>query len=113
MSNTSDEEVDRYYVDSRIGDDTVYHQSPGISVPGCRGTWNLKKSLQGGNGDDVEVQELIYEPGTTGPPLARAVKRIVRQKQPAGGNGLMIKRSLLCMARANVIHSLPREFCFI
>lgn len=107
MSLTADDEINRYYVDSTIGDDTVQHLSPGISIPGSRGIWITVKALPGGNGDDVQVQNLLYEPGTVGPPLYRAVKRIVRQKPPARDNGLMIRRSLLCMARANVSNFPP------
>lgn len=102
-----DQEIDLYYVDSAIGDDTVQHISPGRSIPGSQGTWNIVKLLRGGNGDDVQVQNLLYEPGVVGPPLYRAVKRIVRQKPPARDNSLMIKRSLLCMTRANVSNFSP------
>lgn len=99
MSISSLHEVNRYHVDSAVGDEEVRHFTAGVTVPGCRGSWKTIEYLPGENGDDVQLQSLE---GSDCPELLRAVKRLRRRTYPETDQTIMIERSLLCMSRANV-----------
>lgn len=119
----SEEQVDQYLVDHKFSERRVRHLSPGPTVPGCQGIWKGVRTLVSEYGDSfVEVQRLerAYESprGSDGesadggargstrrepPAILRAVKRLrTQQTYPAVDQRQMIRRGLLCMARANV-----------
>lgn len=112
--------IEAYRVEHKPGERVVSHLTPGPTVPGCQGIWRFVDILRSEYTDSVvEVQRHVAAqdgPGVSAggsarrvsarlepPATFRAVKRLrLQQMNPAADQRPMIRRGLLCMARANV-----------